>query len=252
MSSPTLGRARASSWLEFWNGAQRLYVNDRHRELHYRDTATQIVAFVPGGRARVLDYGPGDALFADRIAASAGHLTLCEAADAIRLRLAARFAGNEKVTVTGAAGLAEVARESVDLMVVNSVVQYLSRAELSLLLAEARRVLVPAGRLLIGDVIPRRASVVSETAAMLRFAAREGFLAEAALSLAATAFSSYSRIRTRLGLSRYDEAEMVALLRSAGFTARRHHPNLSHNPARLTFLAGKLARHEKPRVRRTE
>lgn len=242
MSTPTQRRARARSWLEFWSREQRLYVNDRHREVHFRNTATQIIALLAGGRARVLDYGPGDAVHADRIAAAAAHLTLCEAAGRIRRRLASRFAGHDKVTVTGAAGLAEVAAESVDLMVVNSVVQYLSRAELEALLAEARRILVPAGRLLIGDVIPRRASALSEVVAMLRFAAREGFLPDAVRALAATAFSPYSRIRTRLGLSRYDQAEMVGLLGSAGFAARRYHPNLSHNPARLTFLASRLPR----------
>lgn len=240
MSPRTLRRAQADSWLSFWNGAQRLYVNDRHREVHYRDTATQIISLIPGGTARVLDYGPGDSLFADRIAAAAAHLTLCEAADGIRADLAARFAGDDRVTVPDGGSLVDVEDGSVDLMVVNSVVQYLGRAELDQLLAEARRMLSPTGRLLIGDVIPRRASAVTETVAMLRFAARERFLPAAALSLVATAFSPYSRIRMRLGLSRYDEAEMIALLRSAGFTARRHHPNLSHNPERLTFLADRL------------
>lgn len=235
-----LRRGQARTWLEFWSGEQRLYVNDRFRELHFRSTAEQITALVAGCDARVLDYGPGEALYADRIAAAAAHLTLCEAAASIRRDLSRRFAGHGKVTVTGEAGLAEVAAGSVDLMVVNSVVQYLSRAELAALLVEARRVLAPTGQLLIGDVIPRRAGAVSETVAMLRLAAREKFLAEAVRSLVATAFSSYSRIRTRLGLSRYDEAEMVALLRSAGFAPRRFFPNLSHNPTRLTFLARKL------------
>jgi SAM-dependent methyltransferase len=187
----------------------------------------------------VLDYGPGDALHADRVAAATAHLTLCEAAEGIRFRLANRYAGHGNVTVTGAAGLAEVPTASVDLMVVNSVVQYLSPDELDALLAQARRVLVPTGRLLIGDVIPRRAGAISEVGAMLRFAAREGFLADALLSLVATAFSAYSRIRARLGLRRYDEAEMLELLRRAGFAARRYYPNLSHNQARLTFLASR-------------
>jgi ubiquinone/menaquinone biosynthesis C-methylase UbiE len=144
------------------------------------------------------------------------------------------------VTVAGRAGLAEVTDGSVDLMVVNSVVQYLSRTEFDALLAQARRVLAPAGRLLVGDVIAPRASALSEVFAMLRYAARERFLIAAVRSLAATAFSAYSRIRTRLGLSRYSEAEMLALLRDAGFGARRFYPNLSHDPNRLTFLADKL------------
>ncbi|WP_307962233.1 methyltransferase domain-containing protein, partial [Salinispora arenicola] len=103
-------------------------------------------------------------------------MTLCEAADQPRRKLAARFAGNPKVDVVQPAALAELVDSSVDLMVVNSVVQYLRRDELRQLLVLARRLLTPDGRLVIGDVIPRRASVISEVAAILRLASRERFL----------------------------------------------------------------------------
>lgn len=240
MRSRTVRRMRPSNWLDFWNGAQRLYVNDRHREVHFRDTAARIVALAPGSCAHVLDFGPGEATYADRIAAAVGHLTLCEAADQTRLDLADRFAGDPKVSVIEPSGLAGLAGSSVDLMVVNSVVQYLSDDELDQLLAQARRLLAADGRLVLGDVIPRRASMLSEVSAMLRFAARERFLVAAAISLFATALSSYSRIRMRLGLRRYDAEEMAEVLRAAGFVAVRQPYNLSHNPSRLTFVATRI------------
>ncbi|GIM86910.1 class I SAM-dependent methyltransferase [Salinispora arenicola] len=237
MGSRTPQWVRPSDWLDFWNGAQHLYVNDRHREVHFRDTSARILALARDPGAHLLDYGPGEATYADQIAAAVGRLTLCEAADQPRRKLAARFAGNPKVHVVQPAALAELVDSSVDLMVVNSVVQYLRRDELRQLLVLARRLLTPDGRLVIGDVIPRRASVISEVAAILRLASRERFLVAAVASLVVTAFSPYSRIRARLGLSRYDEADMVALLGAAGFAAVRQPFNLSHNPARLTFVA---------------
>jgi hypothetical protein len=44
-------------------------------------------------------------------------------------------------------------------------------------------------------------------------------------------------LRSRLGLSRYAEAEMIERLAAAGFSARRAATNIGHNQARMTFLA---------------
>jgi len=49
--------------------------------------------------------------------------------------------------------------------------------------------------------------------------------------------SDYWRLRSRLGLSRYSEAEMIERLAAAGFSARRAATNIGHNQARMTFLA---------------
>jgi hypothetical protein len=44
-------------------------------------------------------------------------------------------------------------------------------------------------------------------------------------------------LRSRVGLQRYSEAEMVAKLAANGFTASRAHVNIGHNPWRMTFVA---------------
>jgi hypothetical protein len=69
-----------SAWLAFWNGSHSIYVNGRHKDVHYRLIAEAIAALVPGRDACVLDYGCGEALHADRVAAVAGEVLLCEAA----------------------------------------------------------------------------------------------------------------------------------------------------------------------------
>ena len=51
------------------------------------------------------------------------------------------------------------------------------------------------------------------------------------------ALTDYWRLRSNLGLSRYAEAEIVAKLAAAGFSAQRAAVNIGHNPARMTFLA---------------
>jgi len=82
--------ASLSDWRSFWDTEHSIYVNDRHKDVHYREIADQIAAFVPGPQARVLDFGCGDSLHADRVAAVAAEVLLCEAAGTVRATMAAR------------------------------------------------------------------------------------------------------------------------------------------------------------------
>ena len=81
-----------TDWLAFWDSPHSIYVNARHKDVHYRLIAKEIAALVPEPQARVLDYGSGEALHADIVAAAAGELLLCEAAPGMRDGLQRRFA----------------------------------------------------------------------------------------------------------------------------------------------------------------
>src|SRR5215470_14316480 len=85
-------------WIAFWNSKHSIYVNARHRDVHYRTIAQDICTHMPAGE-RALDYGCGEALHADIVAASARELTLCEAAPAVRAGLARRFRGHAGIKV---------------------------------------------------------------------------------------------------------------------------------------------------------
>jgi hypothetical protein len=91
--------------------------------------------------------------------------------------------------------------------------------------------------LLVSDVIPPQVAPVTDVAALLRFAAANGFLLAALLGLMRTLFSDYRRLRARVGLTQYGEAAMIKKLSSAGFTAGRRVRNIGHNQARMAFLA---------------
>ena len=66
-------------WIAFWDSEHSIYVNARHRDVHYRRIAQDIRAHLPAGAA-VLDYGCGEALHADIVAAD------CPPADPVRGR----------------------------------------------------------------------------------------------------------------------------------------------------------------------
>src|SRR6185437_274529 len=223
-------------WIDFYDSAHSIYVNAHHRDVHFRQLASDLAAYVRPGAA-VLDYGCGEALHADLVAANASQLILVEPAPGVRARLTARFAQNAKIEVSGADRLADLADHSIDLVVMHSVAQYLTPKELDAAFATFRRLLRPDGMFVLGDVIALNASALQDAASLLRFGAREGFFFAAVGGLARTALSPYRRLRSTLGLTRYDEAGMIEKLTAAGFTARRAGRNIGHNGSRMTFLA---------------
>ena len=228
-------------WVSFWDSDHPIYVNARHFDVHYRAIAADIVRLLPSAEARVLDHGSGEALYADDVAAKCGGLFLCEAAPGVRARVAARFAGNEKIRVIGPPEVERLPAGCLDLVVANSLIQYLRRDEFKALLAVWRRLLKPGGKLVIADVIGPEQSAAADAAALLRFAARNGFLIAAIFGLARTVFSRYRKLRAELGLAHYGEGEMLDLLRAAGFSPRRLARNFGHNQRRMAFEAAKPA-----------
>ena len=228
---------RMNPWRQFWGKSHRIYVNDRHRQVHYRQVADDILGVLPAPGLTVLDYGCGDALEAERVAAAVDRLYLFDAVDEVRDRLALRFGESEHITVLGEAALAGLAAGTIDVIVVNSVVQYLERAELQRMLGEARRLLRPGGKLVIADVIPPDAGAVDDIAALLGSAARHGYLVAALGGLLATFFSDYRRLRRSVGLATYGETEFLQILADAGFSAERRPRNFGFNAKRMTFIA---------------
>jgi SAM-dependent methyltransferase len=223
-------------WIAFWDSEHPIYVNARHRDVHYRTIAQDIRTHLPAGAA-VLDYGCGEALHADLIAASASALILCEAAPKVRAALARRFADHPKIKVCAPEDIAAMPARALDAVVLHSVAQYLTPDALDALLATFRRLLRENGVLIVGDVVPPHVSAFTDAAALLRFGAANGFLGATLVGFARTLFSNYWRLRSQLGLTRYDEAAMLAKLAGGGFSARSASANIGHNPARMTFIA---------------
>lgn len=237
------------SWQDFWNGTTTIYVNDRHRDVHYRKIADDIVALIPSPTARVLDFGCGEALSAHVVAASCSTLFMCDAAENVRERIRARTGHLSNTRTVSPEAVGAMPDGSFDVIVANSVIQYLSRADLERWLATWRRLLAPNGKLVVGDIVPRSVGPLMDAAALLRFANRHGFLVAAVGGLVRTALSDYRRKRAELGLLQLEEREIIDLATKAGFDAKRSDRNIGHNPARLTVVAAPASSSRAPQVR---
>lgn len=224
-------------WIDYYDSTHTIYVSKLHRDVHFRVIANDILAYVPSPEAVVLDYSCGEALFAAQVAAACQKLILAEPAPGVRGRLTARFGPNPKIAVRSLDDLAQLPDRSVDLAVVISVAQYMTPAELDAAFALMRRVLKPGGRLVLGDILRPEVGAATDVMALLRLAAKNGFLTDALWGLARTALSDYWQLRKSIGLQRYAEADMLAKLKAAGFEASRAKTNIGYNPARMTFVA---------------
>ena len=224
-------------WIDYYDSTHTIYVSKLHRDLHFQIIARDIIGYISSPDATVLDYACGEALSAARVADACSKLYLAEPAPGVRGRLIARFAPNTKIRVRSLEDLSRMAEGSVDLVVMNSVAQYMTPAELDSAFAVVRRLLKPNGRLVIGDILRPEVGMFRDVLALLQFAAKNGFLKDALIGLISTALSDYRELRTRVGLQRYSEDEIKAKLAKFGFAASRALHNIGHNPWRMTFVA---------------
>ncbi|MBR1126003.1 methyltransferase domain-containing protein [Bradyrhizobium lablabi] len=224
-------------WIDYYDSTHTIYASKLHRDLHFAVIARDIIGYIASPDAVVLDYACGEALSAARVADACGKLYLAEPAPGVRGRLIARFAPNTKIRVRSLEDVRKMAEKSIDLAVMNSVAQYMTPDELDAAFVTMKRILKPAGRLVLGDILRPEVGMFRDVVALLRFAAKNGFLKDALVGLISTALSDYRQLRTRIGLQRYSEQEIVAKLEKAGFTAARAHQNIGHNPWRMTFVA---------------
>jgi ubiquinone/menaquinone biosynthesis C-methylase UbiE len=224
-------------WIDYYDSTHTIYASKLHRDLHFQIIARDIIGYISSPDAVVLDYACGEALSAAKVADACAKLYLAEPAPGVRGRLIARFAPNTKIRVRSLDDVRNMDDNSIDLVVMNSVAQYMTPEELDSAMSVIRRLLKPSGRLVVGDILRPEVGMARDVLALLKFASSHGFLTDALYGLASTALSDYRQLRTRVGLQRYSESEMIAKLGRAGLTASRAKNNIGHNPWRMTFVA---------------
>src|SRR6202166_4941617 len=178
-------------WIDYYDSTHTIYASRLHRDLHFRLIAKDIIGFITSPDAVVLDYACGEALSAAEVAGACDKLYLAEPAPGVRGLLIARFAPNTKIRVRSLDDLRKMEEKSIDLVVMNSVAQYMTPDELDAAFAVIRRLLRPTGRLVVGDILRPEVGMARDVLALLKFAASHGFLKDALIGLISTALSDY-------------------------------------------------------------
>lgn len=223
-----------------WNKPNGIFVSELHKRAHYQRIFSNVQSFLPHGPGRtLLDWGCGEAFAAEWMAAECERVYLYDSAEVVRLRLRERYKDHRHIVVVDEDELNRLPSDSLDLILINSVIQYLSRAELITALCELRRLLKPGGRVLIGDVIAPGTALWRHVVVFLTFAYRSGFMASAMVGLARKFLPSYNSVRRRHGFSEYSEAELLSVLEFCKLEGKRLPRNIAVSPIRSSYIASK-------------
>jgi SAM-dependent methyltransferase len=228
------------SWLSYWNAPNKIYVSERHKRLHYDVVFAGIAPHLPNRRGIVLDWGCGDALAADRIAERCSIVFLYDAAESARARLRRRFDSHARIRILEKSGLNGLADDSVDLIIVNSVIQYLADEQLNEALVLFSRLLKSGGTFLLGDVINPGTGNAHHVMTFLRFAWQRGFFLSAIGGLAQTFISPYRSLQREVGFATFTPQQILDKLARHGFAAEKLSRNIGISRNRSSYLGRKL------------
>ena len=201
-------------WIDYYDSTHTIYASRLHRDLHFQVIANDIIGYITSPGAVVLDYACGEALSAAKVANACAQLYLAEPAPGVRGRLVARFALDTRIRVRSLDELKNMEADSIDLVVMNSVAQYMTPQELASAFDVIHRLLKPSGRFVLGDILRPEVGMARDVIALLRFAATHGFLRDALIGLASTRTTTSSGPGSGVGTLTSDNSSSPSFLSS--------------------------------------
>jgi len=193
-------------------------------------------AMVPDRGARVLDFGCGFGFVAEMLAPQLAELFLWDSSANMRCRARLNVAGRQNIRFLDLSDPKSLSPDmQFDLILVNSVVQYMTLEEFSAWLLRWRNMLAPGGRIVVSDLIPTDYPALWDIVDLLRLSARRGFLVRAMWQ----AFSEiwrYWGVRRVRPLSRVRREDLSQRGKDASLTVSYLPANLTHFKKRLTAV----------------
>jgi len=197
-------------WHAYWDRLEE-HVIFREEAADYIARLEAALGSDPG--ARVLDFGCGFGFVADLLAPRVADLFVFDESDRMRRRAQLRLAGHTNVRFLGAPGAAPWPVElRFDLVLVNSVVQYMTPDEFHHWLGQWRVMLAPGGRIVLSDLLTNDLGPFWEVVEMLALSARRGCL----VSVVGKALGELRHYTTARGLRPLCRIALGELRRRAG------------------------------------
>lgn len=230
---------KRNTWASYWEA-----LSDRQRR--FREQSDEYVrkleSAVPlESRARVLDFGCGFGFVAQALVSRVGEVFLWDSSANMRRRARLNLAGRRNVRFLDLSEpKSEFSDPEFDLILVNSVVQYMSLEEFSGWLLRWRNMLAPDGRIVVSDLIPPDYPAIWDIVDQLRFGARRRVLATAIWE-ALSEVALYWKVRRAYPLSRIGCEELRWRATSAGLSADYLPYNLTYFTKRLTAVVRHIA-----------
>jgi cyclopropane fatty-acyl-phospholipid synthase-like methyltransferase len=226
------GTRAAAAWRRYFENLPIEFAQFQTEAADYVARLATEVSFHP--HMRVLDYGCGPGFAASLVAQHVAVVALWDTAARLRasaLEQVSRF-GHAEVVDLSTPSSAAVAR--FDLILVNSVVQYMTENELGQTMRVWRRLLRPEGRVILSDVVPPDSRMLREIRDTLWFSLSRGIFF-ASLNAMRREFLRYAVARRSTPLLRLTASSVAALARNAGLMCTPLRTNLTFRRNRLSF-----------------
>ena len=222
------------TWAAYWEEME-----DRQHvfRIEARDYATRVRASLKLQPSfTILDFGCGFGHTSRELATHVGRIALWDASSQVRKQARDRIADVPNAELLDVEALdASTLAGHFDVILVHSVIQYMSIDEIREWLARWRLMLKPGGRLVISDVIVPNAGGLQELLSYLFFALRHGFFWNA-LSAGVAEMGHYWKARRSRPLTTVSRSTIESWARDAGLKVSWLDKNLSHRQTRATLI----------------
>lgn len=186
--------------------------------------------------ARVLDFGCGFGFVAEMLAPKVGEVFLWDVSVNMRRRARLNLADHQNIRFLDLSEPQAIARElKFDLIVVNSVVQYMSLDQFAAWLVMWRTMLAAGGRIVVSDLIPPEYQSMSDLVDLLKFSIRRDVLGSALLQ-AMRDMGRYWMMRRSCPLARTCMEDLGELSKAADLSVSCLPRNLTHFRGRLSAV----------------
>jgi SAM-dependent methyltransferase len=228
------GNDQCRDWSVYWetlSDTQQLF---REQSEEYVRNLESAVRLDPPGR--VLDFGCGFGYVAEMLSPRVEEVCLWDASASMRRQARLRLAGRRNVTFLDLSDQKALPDDlRLDLILVNSVVQYMTFEQFWAWLFRWRKMLAPGGSIIISDLIPPDYVAIWDIVDLLRLSKRRSFLPRA-LWQAAGEIWRYWSVRRSRPLYRIGREELREQARVTGLAISFLSTNLTHFTKRFTAV----------------
>lgn len=224
------------AWDAFWDSVphnQRLLLEDAKE---YLKNLAALIPLTPD--LRVLDFGCGWGNVARLLSPRIGELYLWDESPRMRHLAAGAVAGLENARLIELGGHNDHSNlPAFDLIIANSVAQFMTAEELVYWLRRWRHMLAPKGHIVVSDLVPPEYPAGADLITLLRFSASRGFLLRA-LYDAARVMPLYQRTRRARPFLRTSHDQLTRWGSDAALAVRGFPRNLTCFRKRITVVYG--------------